>query len=148
MTKANETHDMLTAVLTKIDSLETVVAAMSMNVEKMVKYINKQAKETRKANGKTKEKKAGVFGFEIPIPVSDSLSSFIGIPKGELISRVQATKKITEYVKGNSLQSKENGRVIIPDAKLESLLEAKGELVTWFTLQKYLKKHFMKKIVL
>jgi chromatin remodeling complex protein RSC6 len=45
----------------------------------------------------------------------------------------------------HSLQDKENGRKIIPDAKLKGLLKLKkGDELTYFNLQKFMSPHFAK----
>lgn len=144
MTKANDAHEKLSVVLTKVEAMETQLNEIAAIIEKLNKFVTKLSKDAKKANQeKTREKRAGVSGFAIPIEVSDELRAFIDLPKGELISRVEATKKITSYIKENGLQSKENGRVILPDDKLEKLLDSQGQQVSWFTLQKFMKKHFV-----
>lgn len=141
MTKANDAHEKLSVVLTKVEAMETKLVEISTIIEKINKFVTKLSKDAKKE--KARERKTGVSGFAIPIEVSDELRAFIDLPKGELISRVDATKKITSYIKEHGLQSKDNGRVILPDARLEKLLESQGQQVSWFTLQKFMKKHFV-----
>ena len=53
----------------------------------------------------------------------------------------------TKYIKENNLQNESDKRIIEPDDKLQSLLEVPdGEIITYFTLQKYMNRHFGKKI--
>jgi chromatin remodeling complex protein RSC6 len=55
------------------------------------------------------------------------------------------TREINTYIKANKLQDPTNGRHIIPDAKLKTLLKIKkGEELTYFNLQKYMSTHFAK----
>lgn len=144
MTKANDAHEKLSVVLTKVEAMETRLNEITSLLETVNKFVTKLSKDAKKANkDKNREKRSGVSGFAIPIDVSDEMRAFIDLPKGELISRVEATKKITNYIKENNLQSKDNGRVILPDAKLEKLLDSQGQQVSWFTLQKFMKKHFV-----
>ena len=58
---------------------------------------------------------------------------------------INVTKMITSYVKEHNLQASDNGRRIIPDAKLKTLLKLKkGDELTYFNLQKYMSSHFAK----
>ena len=49
-----------------------------------------------------------------------------------------------KYIKENSLQNAENKRIIKPDEKLMDLLESGENEITYFNLQKYMNKHFIK----
>ena len=51
----------------------------------------------------------------------------------------------TSYIKEKKLQDEKNGRKIKPDKALKSLLNVKkNEDLTYFNLQKYMNKHFVK----
>jgi chromatin remodeling complex protein RSC6 len=65
------------------------------------------------------------------------------------MARTEVSKLIHEYVKKENLQKEGNRRVIRPDNKLQKLLviDATKEELTYFNLQKYLKKHFRKEVV-
>jgi chromatin remodeling complex protein RSC6 len=49
------------------------------------------------------------------------------------------------YIDENNLKNPENKRIILPDAKLRKLLgdEIEGVELTYFTIQKYMNKHFV-----
>ena len=52
---------------------------------------------------------------------------------------------VIEYINKNKLQNSENKQIIIPDEKLKTLLGINGdEKVTYFTLQKFMNRHFIK----
>ena len=56
-------------------------------------------------------------------------------------------KEINAYIRAKSLQDKENGRKIHPDAALTKLLQVqKGDELTYFNLQRYMKHHFIKAV--
>ena len=75
-------------------------------------------------------------------PLSDDLCGFLGVSKGSKESRSNVTKAITTYVKEHNLKNKHN---ITPDAKLTGLLGVKdGEVLTYFNLQRYLNRHYLK----
>jgi chromatin remodeling complex protein RSC6 len=55
------------------------------------------------------------------------------------------SKEINRYIREHSLQDKTNGRKIIPDDKLTTLLKLKeGDELTYFNLQRFMKHHFIK----
>jgi upstream activation factor subunit UAF30 len=62
------------------------------------------------------------------------------------MARTDVTKEITAYVKAHSLQDKDNGRQINPDAKLKKLLHlGADDVLSYFNLQKFMSPHFHKK---
>jgi chromatin remodeling complex protein RSC6 len=73
------------------------------------------------------------------------LCDFLNKEDGTKMARTDVTKALIEYIKENNLKSVENGQVIHPDEKLKILLGLnENENVTYFTLQKYMNKHFIK----
>ena len=88
----------------------------------------------------------GLNGFSKPGPVSDDLRAFLKLGKEDLIARTEVTKRITAYCQEHKLQKKEDKRIIVPDKHLNKLLNVpKGENLTYFNLQKYMKVHFPNK---
>ena len=85
-------------------------------------------------------------GFAKPGPVSSELSKFLGLGKDELIARTEVTKRITKYCQEKNLQKKEDKRTIHADKALKDLLRLKkGDELTFFNLQKYMKVHYPNK---
>ena len=85
-------------------------------------------------------------GFAKPGPVSDELRKFLSLGSDELIARTEVTKRITNYCKENNLQKPEDKRTINVNAPLRKLLRIdKGEELTFFNLQKYMKVHYPNK---
>ena len=85
-------------------------------------------------------------GFAKPGPVSQELSKFLGLDKNELIARTEVTKRITKYCQEKDLQKKEDKRTIHADKALRDLLRLKkGDELTFFNLQKYMKVHYPNK---
>lgn len=85
-------------------------------------------------------------GFAKPGPVSDELRAFLKLGADELIARTEVTKKITEYCKKHNLQKAEDKRTINVDPALKKLLRLKkGDELTFFNLQKYMKVHYPNK---
>lgn len=84
-------------------------------------------------------------GFMKPKPVSNELCEFLNKPTGTLMSRTDVTRAICEYVKVNELRRPDNKRVIIPDARLASLLRMeKDETMTYIHLQSKISHLFIK----
>lgn len=78
-------------------------------------------------------------------PISDELSSFMGLPAKSQKSQTEVTKFISNYVKTHNCFDPKMKRRIIPDNKLAKLLRVKdGQEVTYLNLQSFLKVHFIK----
>jgi chromatin remodeling complex protein RSC6 len=78
-------------------------------------------------------------------PISDELSSFMGLPAKSERSQTDVTKFVATYVREHSCFDPNFKRRIIPDAKLAKLLRAKdGQEITYLNLQSFLKVHFLK----
>ena len=61
------------------------------------------------------------------------------------MARTDVTKDINLYIRTHKLQDVTNGRKIIPDKKLATLLKIKqNEELTYFNLQKFMSIHFAK----
>jgi len=85
-------------------------------------------------------------GFAKPGRISDELRKFLSLGSDELIARTEVTKRITNYCKENNLQKPEDKRTINVDPPLRKLLRIdKGEELTFFNLQKYMKVHYPNK---
>lgn len=84
-------------------------------------------------------------GFIKPSSISDELAVFLGKPVGTKMARTDVSKEINTYVRVHGLQSPYNGRIINPDEKLRKLLGVSlNDELTYFNLQKYIKRHFHK----
>jgi chromatin remodeling complex protein RSC6 len=105
--------------------------------------LRNQEKENAKRRRKTGNRKPS--GFVKPTLISTELANFLGKPEGTEIARTDVTREINAYIKSNNLQDPTNGRKIIPDAKLKTLLKLKkGDELSYFNLQKYMSSHFAK----
>ena len=129
--------------------------AMNKDVVRMEKTMAKSKKS--KSSPSDKPKKAP-SGFARPSAISPELAEFLGEPEDKLVARTEVTKRITEYVKKYGLQDEANKRIILTTGEhgqvLEDLLGPfidpnTNEIVplTFFVLQRYLKKHFPKAVV-
>jgi len=140
-----------TSVLSELDTAMTTIRNLRARLQKLEKQVHRDTKAlNKKANGKRARKprdpNAPKSGFAKEGPVSDEMRKFLGLKKDELISRTDVTKRIHEYCKSKNLQDPADKRQIKPDASLRKLLKMnKGDDLTFFNLQKYMKVHFPNK---
>jgi len=81
-------------------------------------------------------------------PITDELSTFMGLPSKSQKSQTDVTKFIATYVKTHNCFDPSFKRRILPDAKLGKLLRVKdGQEVTYLNLQSFLKVHFIKPVL-
>jgi chromatin remodeling complex protein RSC6 len=66
--------------------------------------------------------------------------------EGTEIARTEVTKALVSYIKSHHLENESNSQIITPDDTLKDLLGLNdGQELTYFTIQKYMNKHFVKK---
>lgn len=113
------------------------------NLRKQIEKLHR--KQVKQDNKPKKTRKP--HGFAKPTNISDELCVFLGKNAGELVSRTEVTKSIIKYISDNKLQNPENRRQIILDDTLKKLfgLENQDVNVDYFSMQKYVNKHFPKK---
>ena len=109
----------------------------------MAREMKIAAKASIKKRRNTGDRKPS--GFVKPTAISTELANFLGKSVGTEMARTEVSKEINTYIRSHNLQDKDNGRIIHPDAKLTKLLNvAKGDELTYFNLQRYMKHHFQK----
>lgn len=138
-------NDSITLFKMQLNSLQQNIRTL----EKLVRKETKSSNKIHKNKDKPKKPKAP-SGFAKPTKVTKELCEFMERPEGTEIARTEVTKSLSQYIKTNNLQEKgENSKNRInPDAKLKSLLgltNDETENLTYFTIQKYMNKHFIKK---
>jgi len=113
------------------------------------KSIDRERKEFVKSQPKKKKVSSGVkrapSGFAKPTKISKELCKFLKVDVNTEISRIDVTRKISEYVKTNDLQDPKDRRYILPNDCLKKLLKVKGESpkeLSYFNLQKHLNPHY------
>jgi chromatin remodeling complex protein RSC6 len=127
----------LSVLRSQLTGVTSQVRALAKRAEREVKLAQKAGKKKRRSGNKAPS------GFVKPAKISDELASFLKVAKGTEMARTKVTKEINAYVHQHKLQDPKNGRVILADKKLRELLRLKkGEELTYFNLQKYMKHHF------
>jgi chromatin remodeling complex protein RSC6 len=84
-------------------------------------------------------------GFMKPVKISRDMQKFTGLGDDQLVSRVDVTKSICQYVKTQNLQNQQDRRQFTPDDKLGKLLGTR-EPLTYYNLQKHIQHHFIKTV--
>lgn len=130
-----------------LQNLSSQITALRSELKTLERDTTREMRNQEKANAKRKRKTGNrkPSGFVKPTLISSELASFLGKPDGTEMARTEVTREINAYIKSNKLQDATNGRRIIPDAKLKTLLKIKkGDELTYFNLQKYMSTHFAK----
>lgn len=128
-----------------MDSLSSELSALRNEVKSMHKLLRKVRQHQEDPDGEKAKERAAKSGFNKLQRVSPELASFLGLADGEGISRGQVTSRISKYVKENNLKSPDNGRVILLDDKLKSILKdvPDGVEIKITNLQTYIKPHYL-----
>jgi len=134
----------------KLQQLNSMFSTFKTEYKVLEKSIQKELRAAQKSSSK-KAKRSGnrqPSGFVKPTRISDELAQFLGKEVGVEMARTEVSKEINQYIRSNSLQDKANGRIIIPDTKLATLLKTQAtDELTYFNLQKFMKHHFIKATV-
>ena len=140
--------DDLRAVAANLSTLRETASTLLGQVKKLEKRVHREMKDARKRRRRVRLDENGVEVkrapsiFERPTQVTAELLSFLARPAGTLMSRSEVTKAVNEYVKAHELKNKHD---IKPDAPLRALLAiGEGEPLTYFNLQRYLNRHYIK----
>jgi len=133
-------------LLTSIQSFKSQLTLLCSHVKHLEKSVNKKIKTLEKEASKNRNKgNRKPSGFATPTKISNDLCKFMNKPLQSEAARTEVTKYIISYIKENNLQSTENKRVIVPNGALKSLLKPnKQDEITFFNLQRYMNKHFLK----
>jgi len=131
----------------KIQQAFSIFSSLKGDFKTLEKTIARELKAAAKVSAK-KTKRSGnrqPSGFVKPTRISDELATFLGKSSGTQMARTEVSKEINAYIRANKLQDKDNGRKIIPDAKLSTLLKTQpSDDLTYFNLQRFMKHHFIK----
>ena len=130
----------LTALRSQLTAVTTQARSLAKRADRELKHAQKQGRKKRKSGNRAPS------GFVKPTKISNELASFLNKPKGTEMARTEVTREINNYIRENKLQDPKNGRHILADKKLKTLLKLKNtDELTYFNLQKYMKVHFPNK---
>ncbi len=137
--------DEVKALRDQLTSIRDAASAALSALKRVEKRASAEVKEAKKSKRKPRVDENGErkpSNFEIPVPISDELSSFLGGPKNNKMARKDVTTSLNKYINSHNLRTV---HTITPDAPLRKLLRlADGESTDIFRLQKLLKPHYPK----
>ena len=133
-------------LVTQLNQMKTQITGIQQNIKQLDKNVKKQMKCLKKEVIKTKNKgNRQPSGFAKPSKVTKELCEFMNKAEGTEIARTEVTRALVAYIKENKLENTTNSKIISPDEKLKTLLELNdSDELTYFTIQKYMNKHFVK----
>ena len=141
----------LRTIAGNLNTLRETASTLLGQLKRLEKNVRREMKDARKRRRRVKLDENGVEVkrapsiFERPTQVTAELLTFLGRPAASLMSRSEVTKAVNEYVKAHDLKNKHD---IKPDAPLRKLLAiGEGEPLTYFNLQRYLNRHYIKAVV-
>ena len=122
-----------------ISSLQTTIKQLEKDVKKQFNGLKKEAIKSKNKGNRSPS------GFAKPSKVTKELCEFMNRTEGSEIARTEVTKALVSYIKENKLENETNRKIIVPDNKLKFLLGLEdGQQLTFFNIQKYMNKHFVK----
>ena len=140
--------DSFSDLLAQLASLRTQLTAVTSQVRALSKRSERELRAAQKA-GRKRPRKTGArspSGFVKPTLISKELAQFLGKEVGTEMARTEVTREINGYIRAHKLQDPKNGRRILPDKKLRSLLKVgDSDELTYFNLQRFMSPHFTKK---
>jgi len=141
-----EIKDEFSGVLTTLSAFRQQITMLQNQVRGLEKHVNKKMKTLQREAKKNKNKgNRKPSGFAVPTKITDQLCEFMNKEKGTMVARTEVTQYIIEYIRQNALQKDGNRKFIKPDVKLATLLDVKDDdEVTYFNIQRYMNKHFVK----
>jgi chromatin remodeling complex protein RSC6 len=135
-------------LINSLNSFKLQISLLQQQIKNIEKNVKKEMKTYKKEAEKNKNKgNKKPSGFAKPTKVTSDLCKFMNREEGSEIARTDVTKAFISYIECNNLQNSENKKIIIPDEKLKILLgldEKKEITLTYFNIQKYMNKHFVK----
>ena len=133
-------------LVTQLNQMKTQITGIQQNIKQLEKSVKKQMKGLKKEVTKTKNKgNRQPSGFAKPSKVTKELCEFMNKAEGSEIARTEVTRALVAYIKENKLENTENSKIISPDHKLKMLLGLDdSQELTYFNIQKYMNKHFVK----
>ena len=130
--------DSLSQFRIQINTIQQQLKNVEKNVKKQMKALQTQVNKTKNKGNKKPS------GFATPTKITKELCAFMNKEEGTKIARTEVTSALSSYIKDNNLQNQANKKFILPDEKLKSLLGiTDDDKLTYFTLQKYMNKHFI-----
>jgi chromatin remodeling complex protein RSC6 len=145
----NELFSQFELLVSQLTNMKCQITSIQQNIKQLEKSVKKQMKGLKKEVVKTKNKgNRQPSGFAKPSKVTKELCEFMNKAEGSEIARTEVTRALVTYIKENKLENTSNSKIISPDNKLKILLGLDdSQELTYFNIQKYMNKHFVKNVV-
>jgi len=133
-------------LISQLTVVRSQIYFIQHNIKQLEKTVKKQIKGLKKEATKNKNKGNRLpSGFAKPSKVTKELCEFMNRAEGSEIARTEVTRALVSYIKENKLENAVNSKIISPDEKLKVLLGLDDDKeLTYFNIQKYMNKHFVK----
>jgi len=144
--ESNELFEQFDSIMNSLVVFKSQINTIQQQLKLLEKNVKKQLKGLKKEVKKSKNKgNRQPSGFAKPSKVTKELCEFMKKEEGTEIARTEVTRALVAYIKENKLENTDNSKIISPDNKLKELLDLKDEQeLTYFNIQKYMNKHFIK----
>jgi chromatin remodeling complex protein RSC6 len=132
-TETETPENTIDTLLEKLDELNALTKWFNRQGRAIIRKHTKSRRRNTKANPKS--------GFSVPVKVATTLAEFLQVDPSEHMPRTEVTKRLTEYIKSNSLQCEDNKKLFVCDEKLAKVFSIDvGTQTNWFEMQKFLAK--------
>lgn len=141
--------DELNTWLKDLTDFKNTIQEFHKRGKEIKKNLGKEMKQLKKNSKKKRIRKpdAKPGGFTKPLKISEQMCLFLGVDKGTMMARTNVSKKLNEWIRDNKLQYEQDRRIIIPNEALLKLFSedyVDGCKLDFFTMQKYIKHHYIK----
>lgn len=127
------TENTLETFFTKLEELNTLTKWFNRQGRAIIRKNTKARRRTSSNNAKS--------GFAVPVRVAHTLAEFLNVDPNDHMPRTEVTKRLTNYIKTNSLQCEDNKKLFVCDEKLARVFSIDvGTQTNWFEMQKFLAK--------
>jgi len=145
----DELYTQFEGIVSGLNIVKIQISNLQQNLKQLEKSVKKQMKSLKKEVSKNKNKgNRQPSGFARPSKVTKELCTFMNKEEGTEIARTEVTRALVSYIKEHKLENTDNSKIITPDNKLKELLGIEeGQELTYFTIQKFMNKHFVKNVI-
>lgn len=146
--KKGEISTRFSEFASKLHNATIQLNSLRTEFKQLEKQLLKDIKSLQKSKGKKNKSTSGnrkPSGFTCPTLISNELAAFLGKPDGVEMARTEVSKELTKYINDHHLKDPANGRNILPDNKLVTLLKiGKEDKLNIFNIHRFMKPHFLK----
>lgn len=136
MTDINETIDQQ---FKNVFEEFTTISKRTKDLQDSIRILQKNCRNAEK-QVKIQKKKV-----QVPLNLSQELETFLGVEKGTQLTKAAVMKSVSDYIKTNDLQLKENRRKFKPNKPLNKMFGMNvKESLTFVEINKHVSSHLTK----